>query len=322
MASRSQPRVDRTISRTTRQHILDILTLENLRWSGTKNDPEFLGRVWDLSALPSTDSRFRDAAGDIWQHTVNNDDWPSDWLFGDDRFNLLGCADETFIKFLCEMVHPVVRPDAQEAEKLVGWFNEQLNRDAWQLVPVDRLRAQPIYAGRRRDMPIPPAAALDLDRYHRIDDPHLFIEHLRRIEASLAADPPVAIGHSKELVESTCKVILRDYGEDVGKSHDLPALYKAVQVHLKLRPEAVPESPNGSRAAEQTLRTLITTIQSLAELRNELGIGHGRDRRSPALARHARLAFHAAITISDFLLATWHVRRQRDAATGSSDPTM
>jgi hypothetical protein len=56
------------------------------------------------------------------------------------------------------------------------------------------------------------------------------------------------------------------------------------------------------------LRTLVTTIQSMAELRNELGIGHGQSTRSAALARHARLALKATVTVVEFILDTWHVR--------------
>ncbi|WP_081231520.1 abortive infection family protein [Mycobacterium avium] len=56
------------------------------------------------------------------------------------------------------------------------------------------------------------------------------------------------------------------------------------------------------------LRTLVTTVQSLAELRNALGIGHGRSTRSLALARHARLALNATVTIAEFVLDTWQAR--------------
>jgi hypothetical protein len=34
-------------------------------------------------ALPSNDPRFNDAAGDIWQHRINNFDWDIDWVFYD-----------------------------------------------------------------------------------------------------------------------------------------------------------------------------------------------------------------------------------------------
>jgi hypothetical protein len=88
-------------------------------------------------------------------------------------------------------------------------------------------------------------------------------------------------------------------------------LYKAVQKVLALNVEAVPEQP-GSAAAVKALRALVTTVPSLAEMRNELGSGHGRVRPSPALTRHAQLALNAAVAISEFLLDTWHTRRAAD----------
>jgi len=82
------------ISRSVRQNIFDGLTLDRVRWWGRLDDVEFLQRLYDLKALPSTDSRYSDAAGDIWQHRVNNEDWPDDWIYGDRRLNLLdGPAD-------------------------------------------------------------------------------------------------------------------------------------------------------------------------------------------------------------------------------------
>lgn len=83
-------------------------------------------------------------------------------------------------------------------------------------------------------------------------------------------------------------------------------------VHLSV--DAVKDSKKGSEAAVKTIRALITTIQSLAELRNELGLGHGRVRPSPALTRHARLAFNASVAVCEFQLDMWHERRGDEAA--------
>ena len=77
---------------------------------------------------------------------------------------------------------------------------------------------------------------------------------------------------------------------------------------LELKAESVPGSAKGSEASQQVLRTLVTTVQSLAELRNELGIGHGQSTRSVALPRHARLALNATVTIAEFVLDTWQSR--------------
>ena len=42
----------------------------------------FLNSIWELRALPSTDSRFVDLMGDIQQHMINNNDWTFEILFG------------------------------------------------------------------------------------------------------------------------------------------------------------------------------------------------------------------------------------------------
>ena len=51
--------------------------------------------------MPSFDSRFANAEQDIWQHTVNNDDYPYCWVFEEKRFNLQDGSDEVYLKFLC-----------------------------------------------------------------------------------------------------------------------------------------------------------------------------------------------------------------------------
>jgi hypothetical protein len=62
---------------------------------------------------------------------VRNNDWENDWVFSDPRFNLLYESDEEFLRFLCETVHPIVRPDADEARKLVDIYNKELAPDGW-----------------------------------------------------------------------------------------------------------------------------------------------------------------------------------------------
>ena len=135
---------------------------------------------------------------------------------------------------------------------------------------------------------------------------------------NLDRDTPAVIGSAKELLESVCKVILDDARVEYARSASLPDLYKLVAIELRLSRKSVPPNSRGSEAAHRTLQGLVTTVQNLAELRNALGVGHGRGQRVPALERHARLAMNASYTVCAFLLATWNERGSR--ARGSAAP--
>jgi hypothetical protein len=224
--------------------------------------------------------------------------------------------DERLLELLCAMVHPAARPDREEAEELVRALNEKLAADGWALVATKHISGKPIFEGRRRTGAKQPTTALRLPEYRRLRDPQVFEDHLRRIEAGLASDPAAAIASSKEMVESACKIVLDDYGIGYSRSAELLDLYKEAAKALKLNAESVPDSVRGSQAAQGALRALVTTVQRLAELRNELGLGHGRARTSQALTRHARLAFTTASAVAEFLLDTWHERHGEE--TGPS----
>jgi len=159
------------------------------------------------------------------------------------------------------------------------------------------------------------ALNVPLSDFHRLSDPRVVQQHLERISVNVERDPPAAVGSAKELVESVCKFILDDYRVAYGKADSLLDLYKQVAKALKLNREAVPNSVKGSESAQKVLQNLATAVQSLAELRNELGLGHGKTKPSPAFARHARLAFNASRAVVEFLLETWHVRRNQEAST-------
>lgn len=154
---------------------------------------------------------------------------------------------------------------------------------------------------------------LALERFDRLDEPRVLLDHLNRIEAGIASDPAAAIGSAKELTESVFRFVLDDYGVTHERGASLTDLYKLVASELGLSREAVPASAKGSRASHRVLQNFSTAVQCLAELRNELGLGHGGTVPSPALGRHARLAANAARTVAEFVLETWHERKQQAA---------
>jgi hypothetical protein len=143
------------ITEVTRQRIIDALGAEGANLFGRLDDLRFLSRLYDLEALPSTDPRFETAERDIIQHRFNNDDWELNWVFEDSRFKLAHGPDETFLRFLAEMLHPVVRLDAHEVARLQAVFNEALIHDGFEIAQAGAISGAPVFAGRRLSAPSP-----------------------------------------------------------------------------------------------------------------------------------------------------------------------
>lgn len=300
------------ISEVTRRDIFDALSLSGSHWAGRLEDLEFLLRLFDLKNLPSRDHRFHNAYGDIVQHTINNDDWQSDWIFYDGRFNLLSCEDETVLRFLCETVHPIVRPDVEEAERLVQMYNGHLKNDGFQIIEKMRISGKPVFVGRFMGIVKTPglaavsAAALVADSAH-------VSQQITRMEAAVESDPALAIGTLKELVESCCKTILSECGVAVPDNADLAQLVKLTTKQLKLTPDDIADRTKASDTIKRLLSNLATITQGIAALRNQYGTGHGKHAGSKGLEpRHAKLAVGAASTLAVFLVETHDARRMRE----------
>lgn len=117
-------------------------------YHGRLNEFEFLQRIYDLQNMTSTDSRYSNAEGDIQQHTINNDDWDIDWVFSDKRFGLLYGDDEIFLKFICEMFHPIVRNESQPWKKILSIINDLLRIDGYELYELRHISGRAIYTWR------------------------------------------------------------------------------------------------------------------------------------------------------------------------------
>jgi hypothetical protein len=133
------------ITEVTRREILDRLLISRREFHGKLDLISFLKRIWDLSSMPSTDHRFTDAEGDIWQHMVRNDDWTYNELL-DVKLNLSGCDDSVFLKFLETCFHPLVVRDENEANDLVNEFNQFLVKDGYCLEITSRISGKPVYS--------------------------------------------------------------------------------------------------------------------------------------------------------------------------------
>jgi hypothetical protein len=138
------PRTRQRITEITRREIVDRLLLESDPFYGRLELIPFLQRVWPLSQMPSRDSRFKNAEGDIWQHMVNNDDWTTAELLYD-RLDLAKVPDEQFGRFLEFCLHPLTCPDRSRMESLAELFNSDLRNDGFEMRETSEISGRPIY---------------------------------------------------------------------------------------------------------------------------------------------------------------------------------
>ncbi len=296
------------ISELTRRDIIDAIHVQGVNWAGRLDEPEFLGRIFNLEEMESFDGRFTNAAGDIWQHRINNYDWDEDWIFTDPRFNLLNGDDDIFLRFLCAMLHPVVRTDRQETETLLQLFNDLLAADGFEIIERTRLSGRPVYAARLKITGAPLSIRSARNLLKSFDAEYLS-QQMTRLETAIPHDPALAIGTSKELVETCCKTILQDRNCEVDKNWELTKLVKETWKALKLRADDIPDEAKAVETIRRLLNNLATVTQGLAELRNEYGTGHGKAASAKGLnARHAKLAVGAATTLAVFLFETHQER--------------
>lgn len=286
----------------TRAALLDEMRARGTIWFGALDEIAFLSRIYDLTTMPSRDSRYETAEGDIWQHCINNDDWPLDWIYSDPRFRLYATDQETLLKFICEVVHPIVRTDAEEQAALVQAFNGHLTGDGWELVEDTVLAGRPVFEAQRKVH----ALGMPLQRIKAVAatlNSETLYEDLRRLERIGDSEPGEAIALAKEIVESCCKLILDDRKVEYSSKAEIPDLLKLLRKELKIMPEGIEDTTKGASEIRDVLTSLGRIAHSLAPLRNAYGKGHGRGRGFKGLQpQHARLAIGAASTFVDFVL--------------------
>lgn len=115
---------------------------------GRLDEIGFFSRLYDLKSLPSHDSRYRDALGDISCH-LRWGDYEEGWFFQDRRFKLLqGDGDEPLLSFICEMLHPAVRIEKSPWKSYLEKFNELLHADGYELYAAQHISGRDIYKAR------------------------------------------------------------------------------------------------------------------------------------------------------------------------------
>lgn len=132
------------LSDVTKGNIIDKLVQElGYGIFGKLDMIDFLKRIWDLDNIPSTDKRFQNASGDIWQHMENNDDWNLYYLLNT-YLELNHCDMSIFFKFLEQIVHPIVRKEYEQLQ-IINEIDSYLIRDGYKYEKVYEISGYGVY---------------------------------------------------------------------------------------------------------------------------------------------------------------------------------
>jgi hypothetical protein len=292
------------ITDVTRQHIADEMSIGKLWYHGNQTEPDFLARLFDLKSLPSRDSRYNNAYDDIYQHMVNNNDWDIDWIYSDPRINLLHCEDELFLKFLSMSVHPRVRTISEEVSKLIEIYNKHLDADGFEIAQTDEISGKPVFSGRQKAIGQAHLVAKKVEIKKYLNTGYVNSK-INTMTDAIHKDTDLAIGTAKELLETTCKSILRQKEVTLNTDWTLPQLLKATTNCLDFSPKEADDPDKAEKAIKQILGGVASIVQGVGELRNGYGTGHGKDAEFKGLeTKYAKLLVGVVSEIAILYLAT------------------
>ena len=292
------------ITDITRRQIADEMSLNNLWYHGNSTEPDFLARLFNLKGLPSKDYRYNNAYDDIYQHMVNNTDWDSDWLYNDPRINLSYCDDDIYLRFLALTLHPRVRTNESEVHKLVEIYNKHLGNDGFEVIQTDEISGKPIFSVHQKIIGQAGLLAkkVEIKKYLNTEYVNGKIDIMNE---AIRKDTDLAIGTAKELLETTCKSILKQKAVVVDSNWTLTQLLKATTNALDFTPKEAANPESAERSIKQILGGISSIVHGVSELRNSYGTGHGKDADFKALeAKYAKLLVAVVSEIVILYLST------------------
>lgn len=295
------------ISWLSKRDIRDLFTMKSFSYYGRMNELDFLNRIIDIHNSPSTDARFNNMYSDIIQHRYNNDDWEDDWIFYDERVNLQN--DNVFQEFIEQVFDPTVRNDEDNWQEILKEVNNILKYDNIRLIYTENYHGRPKYR-------LTELKNIQQEVYSE-EIKKKFSSNYINSQVSIMMDnieknPNIAIGKGKELIESCAKSILEEMEIDYSKATDFMPLVKKVMKELGLSANNQNKSDEAGEIAAKILGNLSGISQSMSELRNAFGDGHGKSKAFKSLPpRYARLAVGVATTTVYFLWDTYQEKKSR-----------
>ena len=288
----------------TRHYIADETLIANLWYHGNLQEPDFLIRLFDLKGLPSKDDdRFNNAYDDIYQHMVRNTEWDLNWIYTDPRINLLHCEDDIYLRFLAETLHPIVRSQV-EVSKLLAIYNKHLDADGFEIAQTDEMSGQPVFSGRQKVIGQAHLTEKKAEIKKYLNTAYVNGK-ITTMHDAITKDTDLAIGTAKELLETTCKSILKQKGVAIDSDWTLPQLLKTTTTNLDFTPKEAADPAKAEKAIRQILGGIASIVHGVAKLRNGYGTGQGKEADFKGLEiKYAKLLVGVVSEVVILYLAT------------------
>ncbi len=139
-------------------------------------------------------------------------------------------------------------------------------------------------------------------------------KQIRLMNNSIESNPHLALGISKELIETCCKHILNEEKVEINKDWDLPRLVKETNKQIDLMPFEVENVDLAKSSIAKILGGFSNIVHGITELRNSYGTGHGH---SPAFKTidgiYIKLAVSSSSELAIFYLSLNQVNRGKSS---------
>lgn len=188
---------------------------------------------------------------------------------------------------LAEMrVHGCFSGESQAADRnLIRSAQQAFARAGWDLTNDGQLRQ---------------TGAIDLETGGR----DALDEQLARLQRSIG-DPGLAIGTTKDLLESVAKFVLEELGAPVDRRNmDFNGLWYLARDRLGIHPQQLAEGTPASAPLRKILQSAWTIAEQVNELRKLQGTGHGRTLPTGVSQETAWLVVREACVVVEFSLAS------------------
>lgn len=214
--------------------------------------------------------------------------FPSRWLYVEEKLKKLN-GTVKLAKVLEEIVDPRSYYDTEfKVAEAVEKINKIISYDGYLLIE----------KGKRYKIVSTESVEIEPESLGEIENDFLTEQIKKCDDKILEKDFDGAITNARTLAETVIVDILSKYDLDYQHKGDLIVAYKRIKRLLNLEPSKI-DYPD---SIKQILSGLISIINGLANMRNEMSDAHTRRYRPEK--RHSKLAVNSSKTLSEFLIDT------------------